>query len=395
MTLGTRHAVFLSAAAAAFLTAVLSGCGGGGGRDPAAPPAITTHPADLTVAEGQTATFTVAATSSVTLTYQWQRDDADIPGATSVTYETPATTLAADGAQFTCIVSNSAGSVTSDPATLTVNLAPPAIATHPGDQAAAVGVTATFTVQATGSAPLAYDWQKDGVYITGATSASYTTPPAALADDGAQFACVVTNGAGSATSDAATLIVAAPAITIEPVTATVTERETATFTIVAAGSGTITYQWQRDGADIPGATSATYKTPATTLADDGAEFTCVVTNLAGSVTSSPAALTVNMAPPKITTQPASQGVLEGETATFTVVATGSGTITYQWKRDGANLPGARDATYTTPATTLADSGLQFTCVVTNGAGSVTSDAATLAVHGPPGALTWAKRAGGS
>lgn len=88
-------------------------------------PTITTQPADATVAEGDTATFTVAATGNPAPSYQWQRDGTDIPGATSASYTTPATTLADSGATFTVVVANSQGSVTSNAATLTVQTLPP------------------------------------------------------------------------------------------------------------------------------------------------------------------------------------------------------------------------------------------------------------------------------
>jgi hypothetical protein len=76
----------------------------------------------------------------------------------------------------------------------------------------------------------------------------------------------------------------------------VTEGQTATFGVAATSSGAVTYQWKRDGVDIGGATAATYTTPATVLGDDGAAFTCAVTNAAGTTTSNPATLTVNKVP---------------------------------------------------------------------------------------------------
>ena len=108
----------------------------------------------------------------------------------------------------------------------------------------------------------------------------------------------------------------------------------------------------------------------------------VVTDSAGSVTSTAATLTVNAAPvaPSITTQPASQTVTAGQTATFTVAATGTAPLTYQWKMNGTAVSGATSSSYTTPATTTSDNGAQFTVAVTNSAGSVTSTAATLTVN---------------
>jgi len=83
--------------------------------------------------------------------------------------------------------------------------------------------------------------------------------------------------------------------------------------------------------------------------------------------------------PLITTQPASQTVTAGQMATFSVVAAGSSPLSYQWEKNGAAIPGATSASYTTAATALADSGSQFAVVVSNSVGSVTSNSATLTV----------------
>jgi len=179
--------------------------GGGGGRAPY----ITTQPTDQTVTVGQTATFSVVASGTATLSYQWQKNGANISGATSSSYTTPTTTASDNGATFKVTVSNSAGSVTSNAATLTVNAASgaPTIATQPANQTVAAGQTATFTVVASGTAPLSYQWQKNNTNISGATSSSYTTPATTTSDSGSTFDVVVSNSAGSVTSNAATLTV--------------------------------------------------------------------------------------------------------------------------------------------------------------------------------------------
>ena len=82
---------------------------------------------------------------------------------------------------------------------------PPTIITQPQSQTVAPGTTVTFTVAASGSMPLSYQWMENGTAIPGATSSSYTTPPVTLSDNNAQFAVVVSNGSGTVTSAAATL----------------------------------------------------------------------------------------------------------------------------------------------------------------------------------------------
>jgi len=117
---------------------------------------------------------------------------------------------------------------------------------------------------------------------------------------------------------------------------TVTAGQTATFTVVATGATPLTYQWQKNGVNVSGATAASYTTAATTTTDSGATFRVVVSNTAGTVTSAAATLTVTAAAvaPSITAQPTNQTVTAGQTATFTVVATGAAPLTYQWQKNG-------------------------------------------------------------
>jgi hypothetical protein len=177
----------------------------------------------------------------------------------------------------------------------------PTITIQPANQTVSVGQTATFSVVASGTPSLSYQWQENSMNIPGATSSSYTTPATMAKDNGATFAVKVTNAAGSVTSASATLTVtgigsSAITITTQPVSQSVTIGQTATFS-VSATSGTLplSYQWQKNGMNTA-ATTSTYTTPATTIHDGGEKFTVVVSNTAGSVTSSPATLTVNPAP---------------------------------------------------------------------------------------------------
>jgi hypothetical protein len=107
------------------LSLVMAGCGGTSTTVKSTAPTITTQPSNQTVSVGQTATFSVTATGSATLSYQWQNGTTAVAGATSSSYTTPTTATADNGSQFTVAVSNSAGSITSNAAMLTVN---PAVA---------------------------------------------------------------------------------------------------------------------------------------------------------------------------------------------------------------------------------------------------------------------------
>ena len=114
---------------AAFATATLAACGGGGGSSYSPPammtpsataPTISTQPANVSIVSGNTATFTVAAAGTAPLTYQWQKNGTPVAGATGASYTTPAESVSDTGAMFDVVVMNSAGSVTSANATLTV-----------------------------------------------------------------------------------------------------------------------------------------------------------------------------------------------------------------------------------------------------------------------------------
>jgi hypothetical protein len=174
----------------------------------------------------------------------------------------------------------------------------------------------------------------------------------------------------------------APAFTSQPASQTVTVGQSAAFSVVVTGTAPLTYQWQKNNANISGATAASYTTPATVSGDNGATFRVVVTNSVGSATSNSAMLTVTASSvgPSITTQPANQAVTVGQTATLSVVAAGTAPLTYQWQKNNANISGATSASYTTPATVSGDNGATFRVIVTNPVTSITSNSATLTVN---------------
>ncbi len=273
----------------------------------------------------------------------------------------------------------------------------PMITSQPTNQTVTAPAAATFLVTATGTAPLSYQWQKNGAAIAGAAnSPSYTTPATAAGDNGAVFQVIVSNAAGNTPSGMATLTVnpgpAAPTITSQPTSVTVTAPATATFTVTATGTAPLSYQWQKGTTNIAGApNSPSYTTPATSVAaDNGTTFRVIVSNGTNPpATSNSATLTVNAAPvaPTITSQPTNQTVTAPATATFTVTAMGTAPLSYQWQKNSANIAGApNSASYTTPATTVGDSGATFRVIVSNGMNPpATSNSATLTVNAAPSA----------
>jgi hypothetical protein len=175
-------------------------------------PRILTQPVSQVVTAGQVATFFVSVSGATSVLYQWEKNGAAIAGATSFSYSTSATNTSDSGSQFTVTVSNSYGSATSNAASLTVNasIVAPAISIQPANQTVLASQSAIFSVAVTGTAPITYQWTKNGGSISGATASTYTTPPTTSSDNGAVFAAVVSNAGGNIISNGAILAVTAP-----------------------------------------------------------------------------------------------------------------------------------------------------------------------------------------
>jgi hypothetical protein len=287
-------------------------------------PVITVQPTNQTVTLGNTATFSVTATAGgAPLTYVWQYSTnggttwhnwAVGTGFNTATYTTIATTAAYNGLLFEVVVTANGFSTTSNVVTLTVN-SPPVITLQPTNKTVALGATATFTVTATGTAPLTYAWQystnggttwHNWAVGTGFNTATYTTIATTATYNQLLFRVVVTAGNGLFTnSNAVTLTVTGvpPAITLQPASQTVALGTTATFNVTATGTPTLTYAWQysnnggttwHNWAVGTGYNTANYTTIATTAAYNGLLFRVVVTDGNGLITNSATAtLTVH------------------------------------------------------------------------------------------------------
>jgi len=345
------------------------------------PPAFTTQPQNLAVTAGLSATFSANASGSPTPTYQWQKGGINIAGATASSY-TISGVQTTDAGSYAVVATNVAGSATSASATLTVNAAAvaPAITTQPQSATVNVGGNVSFSVVANGSPSPTYQWLKGGSIIAGATGSTYSIT-GVQTTDGGSYTVAVSNSAGSVTSSAATLTVqTAPAITSQPQSATVTTGSGVTFTVVASSAAPLSYQWQKNGAAISGATAASYSI-ASAQATDAGNYAVVVANSVGSTMSSVATLAV-LSTPSITAQPLSAGATAGNSVTFTVVATGTAPLSYQWLKNGANISGATAASYTIATVQTSDAG-SYTVTVANPVGSLVSNAATLTVFTTP------------
>jgi hypothetical protein len=173
---------------------------------------------------------------------------------------------------------------------------PPAITSQPLSKSVAAGTNVSFSVTATGTAPLSYQWSKGVSAILGATNSSYSIA-AVTTNDAGNYKVVITNSAGSITSAVATLtVLVPPSILTPPQSQTVSNGANATFTIAAGGSAPLTYLWKFNGGPLASATSSSLTITNVQSGNQG-DYTVVVSNSVGTVTSSVAHLMVQTAAP--------------------------------------------------------------------------------------------------
>lgn len=259
---------------------------------------------------------------------------------------------------------------------------PPFITTQPTSQTVGAGRDVTFSMVAGGTTPLSYQWFfNTNTPVTDGTEADLLLTDVQTNDSGG-YSVVVTNVAGSVTSVVAILTVTnvAPSITVQPQSQGAVVGQTVIFSVTAAGAAPLSYQWYFN-ADSPLADGANATLILNNVqTNDTGGYSVVVTNFAGSVTSLVAILTVTNAAPSIATQPQDQTVTVGSSATFTVVASGTAPLSYQWYfNTNTSLQDATNATLTLNNVSTNDAS-GYSVVVTNTLGSVTSVVATLTVN---------------
>ena len=424
---------------------------------------VDTHPQNTTGSVGGTRDFSVVASisdgDSSDINYLWQvslNDGADwssIGGATSANYTTPTLSNQYDEYQYRCLISAAgASNIFSNAATLQVETVTVSVVGNPADrtidEGQSTGFTAVGSVQnqeitsllnssfgvgnwvtpsaggnsateQTAADPelynsiysdhapsVTYQWERsdnggvDWNDVPGATSPTYNTGTVTYADDnGDRYRCKLSaiGATSDATTDAALLTVyRTHQVSVQPVNATGNEGGTSSYTAGGTtSSGTHTFQWSKsdNGVDyntIPGATNATYTTPALVFADDNDDrFKCTL-SLVGAETTLDTTYAVQTVLRVITIsgQPQAQTIIEGQTATYSITAAiTSGSLNYQWQRSqdsGGNwstLVGATASSYTTPAMPFPTVNNQYRCVLSNSnAISITSDAANLTVN---------------
>ena len=259
--------------------------------------AITSQPADTVASTNQPATFTVGATGSPVLTYQWYRyadgngsSPAPQAGATNAIF-TIASAQGSDSGYYGVVITNGSSSVTSRIASLLVGNIVPVI-TGPTNTLVIAGSNATFSTAVVIANPApAFQWQTNGVNVAGATGNSLTLANVTFGLNGALISVIATNVAGTATNTATLTVIVPPAITPQPTNLVVNAGNSAVFTSGATGVPIPTLQWYKSNAAILGETNNTL-TIASAQGSDIASYSLVASNAAGIVTSAIARLTV-------------------------------------------------------------------------------------------------------
>ncbi len=260
------------------------------------------------------------------------------------------------------------------------DLYPPEFITQPISRGTNVGANVTFSAQVNNSTATSFQWRKDGNNISGATGTSYNLFNVQFSDAG-NYSVFVSDAIGGITSSNALLQVGlAPALTGQTGNLSVTQGQSANFSVTAAGSP-LNYFWKKNGIFITGQTNTSLNF-ASAVATNAATYTCQVSNFLGSVTSTGAVLAVAY-PPIISTPPASQTIGIGSNFTVSVTAAGNPAVAYQWRTNGLLIAGAIASSYTVTNAQTSDAA-DYDVIITNSVGSITSSVATVSVvYYPP------------
>ena len=396
-------------------------------RPPATRPAltvdsITAQPTSQTANVGDNVTFTAASSNSGD-TVQWEVSTGSgftalanggvYSGVTTGTLTITGVTAGLNGDQYEAVFTNSAGTLDSSTAILTVSGTAPVVTTNPTAALTDPGGSATFTAAAAGSPTPTVQWMvntgtgfadaTNGSIYSGATTGTLTITGATAAMSGYTYEAVFTNSGGSVASNTAALTV--DSVTTQPASQTVNAGSNATLTVASSNSSD-TVQWEvnsgtgftalSNGGVYSGVTTKSLTITGATTSLSGDQYQAIFTNSAGTLTSSPATLTVNSVP-SVATNPTAATVNAGQNATFTATASGTPTPTVQWEvntgtgfsniANGGVYSGATTGTLTITGATAAMNGYTYEAAFTNSFGSVTSNTAALTVDFAPTVTT--------
>lgn len=353
---------------------------------------ITTQPTTQIINNNASATFSIAATAAGTPAYQWYKNNSIISGATSTTYTTGALTTANDTDTYFCRVSYSGSSVDSNSVTTRIKPYVVSTATVPSPLLLDTGAfPVAVQCYANGSGTIKYSWFLNGIALTAQQeqSANLTNPSGHQyvftlnASTKGNYTCKVTSNFDSvgSLSSALTAAIIPPIVTISTSQYIYNNTNSVGFSSSLSQGTAVTYKWYKDGNEINGATGSSYSFNMSS--STYGTYNARATNDGGFDDSNFITVYMN---PLITVNPSSQTVDAGSTASFSVTAVGSPTLSYQWYKNGSSIFGAIGSSYTTPTLTSSDNGNQYYCIVScsvSGTSTATSGAATLTVEFAP------------
>jgi hypothetical protein len=342
------------------------------------PPSITKQPVSQTVFVGTNVTFSVTATGTEPLSYQWWKGTVKLAGATNASLVLTNTQLT-DIGSFKVDITSPYGNASSTNVTLTV-LSPPIVTQDLVNQSVVEGGNVDLTVGVTGSEPIFYQWWYNGGKLTGVTNATLPLSNVQTKNAGS-YGVAIWNAYGKTQSvDIVLTVLIPPTIVTQPQAQSVSAGSSVTLTVAATGTGPLTYEWWFNGNRLADATNATL-TLNDVQANNAGIYGVIVRNSAGKQSSDDVTLTVTL-PPAIATPPTNLTVVAGNPAAFIVTATGSAPLRYQWWFNGYPVAGATNATYTISEVQPENEGI-YGVVVSNDKGQTNSPDVTLTVLEPP------------
>ena len=307
------------------------------------PITITQQPvAEHILRQDQSLLLEVVASGSQPISYRWHRDDVSIEGANSFRYEVANAKPELTG-QYKLVMSNEAGEVVSEPASVVV-YEPVSFVELPSQIQVFPGDTATFNVSTTGTEPIDYQWLYENQPLSGATKKTLILNNVQEAHTG-KYRVVASNPAGKVTSPEVRLLILKPAvITTQPTGDVLRQGETISLVVAASGTEPLRFEWKRDGQVLDEFTGSKVEI-SDVQAAQGGTYTVTVSNEGGAVTSDEAEVVVNV-PITLVTEPKDRMVPTGTSVTFQVETTGTEPLTYQWLKNGEQVAGATALAFT-------------------------------------------------
>jgi hypothetical protein len=336
------------------------------------PPVFPGLQANRTVCRGSTAYFRALAVGALPLSYQWNCNGTNIPGATDSVLVLANVQPQQAGSLYSLTASNAFGVATCGAMTLSEE--PLEVTVQPQSLTEVPGATAAFNASTVGQGPFSCQWQFNGANLDGATNLSLSLTNLQMDRTGA-YAVVVTNPYGTVTNSSASLNVVPVLISTQPSGATVLPGTNVNFNVAASGQSPLSYQWLWNGAVLPNATNASL-----TLSDvqpgQAGNYSVAISTPDGTLTSSDAPL--NVVPVLITSPPFIPVALAGTTVSVSVTAAGESPFSYQWLFNGSAITEATNASLTLTNVQSSQVG-SYSVVISNIYGAVVSYNAQLIV----------------